>query len=127
MEQSTQWGVSIPNTFPMRKHAKSRNPALNIPIRHEPVATDTVFSDTPAVDRGIKQAKVFVGMDTLVPDAYPRKSGKQFVNTLEDNIRRRGAMDKLLSDSAKTEISNKVMHILRDVCYLLNHIACAAL
>ena len=41
------------------------------------------------------------------------KSGKQFVNTLEDNIRRRGAMDKLLSDSAKAEISKKVMDILR--------------
>ena len=50
---------------------------------------------------------MFVGRDTLVADAYPMKSGKQFVNTLEDNIRRQGAMDKLLSDSAKTEISNK--------------------
>ena len=43
VEQSTQWGVSIPNTFLMRNH---RNPALNIPRRHEPVATDTIFSDT---------------------------------------------------------------------------------
>ena len=92
MEQSTQWGVSLPNTFPMKKHLKSRNPALNIPRRHEPVATDTVFSDTPAVDSGVKQAQVFVGRDTLVADAYPMKSGKQFVNTLEDNIRRRGAI-----------------------------------
>ena len=41
------------------------------------------------------------------------KSGKQFINTLEDNIRRRGAMDKLLSDSAKTEIYKEVMDILR--------------
>ena len=82
-------------------------------MRHEAVATDTLFSDTPAVDSGVKQAQVFVGRDTLVADAYPMKSGKQFVNTLEDNIRRRGAMDKLLSDSAKTEISNKVMDILR--------------
>ena len=113
MEQSTQWGVSLPNTFPMKKHLKSRNPALNVPRRHEAVATDTVFSDTPAVDSGVKQAQVFVGRDTLVADAYPMKSGKQFVNTLEDHIRRRGAMDKLLSDSAKTEISNKVMDILR--------------
>ena len=109
MDQSTQWGVSLPNTFPMKKHLKSRNPALNIPRRHEAVATDTVFSDTPAVDSGVKQAQVFVGRDTLVADAYPMKSGKQFVNTLEDTIRRRGAMDKVLSDSAKTEISNKVM------------------
>ena len=97
----------------MKKHFKSRNPALNIPRRHEAVATDTVFSDTPAVDSGVKQAQVFVGRDTLVADAYPMKSGKQFVNTLKDNIRRQGAMDKLLSDSAKTEISNKVMDILR--------------
>ena len=76
MEQSTQWGVSIPNTFPMRRHLKSRNPAPNVPRRHEPVATDTVFSDTPAVDSGVKQAQVFVGRDTLVADAYPIKSGK---------------------------------------------------
>ena len=111
MEQSTQWGVSLPNTFPMKRHLKSRNPALTIPWRHEAVATDTVFSDTPAVDSGVKQAQVFVGRDTLLADAYPMKSGKQFVNTLEDNIRRWGALDKLLSDSAKTEISNKVMGI----------------
>ena len=84
----------MPNTFPMQKHLKSRNPALNIPRRHEPVTTDTVFSDTPAVDSGVKQAQVFVGTDTLVTDAYTMRSGNQFVNTLEDNIRRRGAMDK---------------------------------
>ena len=102
MGQCTQWGVSLPNTFPMKKHLKSRNPALHIPRRHEAGATEAVFSDTPAVDR-----------DTLVADEYPMKSGKQFVNTLEDNIRRQGAMDKFLSDSAKTEISNKVIDILR--------------
>ena len=97
----------------MKKHLKSRNPALNIPMRHEPVATDTVVSDTPPVDSGVKQAQMLVRRDTLVADAYPMKSGKQFVNTLEDTIRRRGAIDKLLSDCAKTEISNKVMDILR--------------
>ena len=113
MEQSTQWGVSIPNIFPMKRYLKSRNPALNIPRRHEPVATDTVFSETPVIDSSVKQAQMFLGRDTLVADAYPMKSGKQFVNTLEDTIRRRGAMDKLLSDSAKTERSNKVMDILR--------------
>ena len=95
------------DSFPMKRLLKSRNPALNVPRRHEPAATDTIFSDTPAVDTGVKQAHVFVGRDSLVADVYPMKSGKQFVNTLEDNIRRRGAMDKLLSDSAKTEISKK--------------------
>ena len=112
MEQSTQWGVFLPSTFPLKKHLRSRDPAINIPRRHEAVATDTFFSDTPAVDSGVKQAQVFVCGDTLVADAYPLKSGKQFVNTLEDNIRTYGSMDKLLSDSAKTEISNKLMDIL---------------
>ena len=46
------------------------------------------------------------------------KSGKQFVNTLEDSIRRRGSMDKLLSDSPKTEISKKVMDILKSISHL---------
>ena len=112
IDQTTQWGVAL-DSFPMKRHLKSRNPALNVPRRHEPVATDTIFSDTPAMDSGVKQAQVFVGRDSLVADVYPMKSGKQFVNTLENNIRRRGAMDKLLSDSAKTEISKKVMDILR--------------
>ena len=112
IDQTTQWKVAL-DSFPMKRHLKSRNPALNVLRRHEPVATDTIFSDTPAVDSRVKQAQVFVGRDSLVADVYPMKSGKQFVKTLEDNIRRRGAMDKLLSDSAKTEISKKAMDILR--------------
>ena len=40
-------------------------------------------------------------------------SSKQFVNTLEDKIRFRGAMSKLISDYGQVEISNKVKDILR--------------
>ena len=49
------------------------------------------------MDSGAKQAQVVVGRDSLVADVYPMKSGNQFVNTLEDSIRRMGAMDKLSS------------------------------
>ena len=97
----------------MRKHFKSRFPAFNIPRRSEEVATDTIFSDTPAIDSGVTMAQSFVGKRTLVTDVYPLKSQKQFVNTLEDNIRFRGAMTKLISNYAKVEISNKVKDILR--------------
>ena len=97
----------------MKRHLKSRNPALNVPRRHEAVATDTVYSDTPAIDSGVKMAQLFVGKESLVSDIYPMQSGQQFVNTLEDNICRCGAMDKLISDSAKNEISHKVKDILR--------------
>ena len=97
----------------MRKHFKSRFPAFNIPRRSEEVATDTIFSDTPAIDSGVTMAQSFVGKRNLVTDVYPLKSQNQFVNTLEDNIRFRGAMTKLISDYAKVEISDKVKDILR--------------
>ena len=110
--KTTQWAVAS-TRYPMRKHFESRFPAFNIPRRSEEVATDTIFSDTPAIDSGVTMAQTFVGKRTLVTDVYPLKSQKQFVNTLEDNIRFRGAMTKLISDYAKVEISYKVKDILR--------------
>jgi RNase P subunit RPR2 len=44
------------------------------------------------------------------------KSDKQFVNTLEDNIRRHGAPTKLISDRAQVAISAKVKDILCALC-----------
>ena len=79
----------------MRKHFKSRFPAFNIPCRNEAVATYTFFSDTPAIDSGFTMAQSFVGKDSLVSNVYPMHSSKQFINTLEDNIRFRGAMSKV--------------------------------
>ena len=85
------WVNKHTTRYPMRKHFKSRFPAFNIPRRSEEVATDTIFSDTPAIDSGVTMAQIVVGKRTLVTDVYPLKSQKQFVNTLEDNIRFRGA------------------------------------
>jgi hypothetical protein len=48
----------------------------------------------------------------LVADIYGLKTDKDFVNTLEDNIREQGAMDKLISDCAKAEMSEQVKQIL---------------
>ena len=39
------------------------------------------------------------------------KTDKQFVNTFEDIIQQRGAMDKLISDNAQVEISGKAKDI----------------
>ena len=97
----------------MKKHFKSRFPPFDIPHRNETVATDTIFSDTPAIDSGVTMAQNFIGKDSVVSDVYPMQSSKQFVNTLEDNVRFRGAMSKLISDFAQVEISNKVKDILR--------------
>ena len=64
-KHTTQWGASV-GSFPMKRHLKSRNPALNVPRRHEAVATDTVYSDTPAVDSGDIKAHLFVGKEWLL-------------------------------------------------------------
>jgi hypothetical protein len=97
----------------LKQHWRSRCPACNVKRRNEPVATDTVFSDTPAVDSGFTAAQRFVGRHSLVADAYGLRTDKDFVNTLEDNIRERGAMDKLISDCAKAETGSRVKDILR--------------
>jgi hypothetical protein len=96
----------------IKQHWHSRFPACNVKWRHEQVATDTVFSDTPAVDCGVTAAQLFVRRESLVADVYGLKTDKEFVNTLEDNIRERGAMSKLISECAKAEISEQVKQIL---------------
>ena len=58
--KTTQWAVAS-TRCPMRKHFKSRFPAFNIPRQSEEVATDTIFSDTPAIDSGVTMAQIFVG------------------------------------------------------------------
>ena len=95
------------------KLSQVKEPCPQCPRRPEAIATDTVYSDTPAVDSWVKQEQLFVGKDSLVSDIYPMRSGMQFVNTLDDNIHRCGAMDKLISDSANNEMSHKVKDILR--------------
>ena len=109
---TTRHGTAPHTQDYIKKHFKSRNPVFNIPRRSEAVATDTIFSDTPAVDDGSTMAQFFCGRDTLVCDAYGIKSTKQFINTLSDNIRKRGAMDSLISDGGKYEISKRVTDLL---------------
>ena len=112
---TTRHGIAPHTQDYIKKHFKSRNPVFNIPRRSEAVATDTIFSDTPAVDDGSTMAQFFCGRDTLVCDAYGIKSTKQFINTLSDNIRKRGAMDTLISDGGKYEISKRVTDLLHSL------------
>ena len=102
---TTRHGTAPHPQVYIKKHFKSCNPVFNIPRRSEAVATDTIFSDTPAVDDGSTMAQFFCGHDTLVCDAYGIKPTKQSINTLSDNIRKWGAMDTLMSDGGKYEIS----------------------
>ena len=97
LQVTTQMG-RLSNAIHLKKHYHSPNPALNVRRHQEPVATDYVYADVPAVDDGSMGAQIFVSTESEVCDKQGLKSPKQFVNSLEDNIRKRGAMDKLLSD-----------------------------
>ena len=112
-ESTTQYARTNIGSLQLKKTFKTPFAACNVHRRNEAVATDTVFSDVPAIDDGSIAAQLFVGRESLVSDVYGVKTEKQFVNTLEDNIRERGAMDKLVSDRAQVEISNRVLSILR--------------
>ena len=57
-------------------------------------------------------AQFSCGRDTLVCDAYGIKATKQFINTLSANIRKQGAIDTLISDEGKYEISKQVTDLL---------------
>ena len=93
---------------------KATNPALNVRRRNEDLATDTVFASVPAVDTGgIQIAQLYFGCNTHVTDVYGMKLEKQFINTLEDIIRERGAPNRLISDSAQVEVSQRARDILR--------------
>ena len=52
----------------------------------------------------------------MFTDVYGMKTDSQFVNTLKDYIRDRGAMSQLIIDSAQVEVSKNVLDILRTLC-----------
>ena len=68
----------------------------------------------PAIDNGSTAAQIFVGRTSgHVWVKGCGKSDKTFVKVLYDCIRKFGAMDLLISDCAKAQISNKVQDLLR--------------
>ena len=60
----------------MKKMYHSPFPALNVKRRSEPVAKDTVYCDTSAIDNGSTCAQLFVGTKNLLTDVYGMKSDK---------------------------------------------------
>ena len=86
LERNTQWGRMHESAYPFKMNYKVPFPAANVARWNEPIDTDTVYSDTPAVDDGSTCAHLYFRLDTLVTDVYGMKSDAEFVNTLEDTI-----------------------------------------
>ena len=72
-EKTTQF-YQQPMSTRLLKRYKSPFPACNVHRRNEPIATDTVYSNTPAIGSGCKCAQLFVGTTTMVTDIYDMKT-----------------------------------------------------
>jgi hypothetical protein len=111
---TTQIGHNVLAGPNMYKTFRSPFPAMNVLRCNEAVATDTNHSDVPAMDSGgIIHAQIFVGRESLIINIYGMKNENQFVNSLLEVIRKQGAMNKLISDSARVEISKRIIDVLR--------------
>lgn len=112
LRATTQY-ARIPMGETMIRYYKSPFPALNVARRDEDLLVDIIYSDIPAVDDGSTSAAIYSGKISHVLDVFGMKTDRQFVNTLEDIIRDRGAPSRLLSDHALTIRSTRVLDILR--------------
>jgi hypothetical protein len=114
---ATHFATNVVQGHNITQTLKSPYPANNVWRRNEPIASDTIFAEADAVGtNGQRMAQLFIGRKSLVINVFGMNSTKEFVNTLEDVIRKRGAMDKLITDSARVEISKRVVDILRALC-----------
>jgi hypothetical protein len=117
LDPTTQF-TRLDTCLPLQKHFKSRFPAANVSRINEVVATNTNFSDTPALDNGImghggtKMVQLFCGCSSLLTAVYPMWRENNIASTLEDFIRHYGAPNALFIDNAKSQIGCAVQEIL---------------
>ena len=62
--------AQMPFSSILKKCFKSPNPALNVMHCNEPIATDTIQLDTPAINGGEMYAQIFVGTKTLLRQMF---------------------------------------------------------
>ena len=53
---------------------------------NEPVATNMIESDTPAIDGGEKYAQILIGTKTLIMNVYCMKTSAQFPGTSPNEV-----------------------------------------
>ena len=113
----------------LKKCFKSPFPAMNVPRRTEEVATDFVYSDTPAIASGDTIAAIFVGRKTIATDACGIKTEKGFPatqhqnpNFAESHIDDLERVTNTLMDRTGTPPKLWLL-CLTFVCFLLNNMA----
>ena len=90
----------------LKNNYKSPFTATDVYLRDKPVATDTIYSETSAIDDVYTCSQLFVVTKSLVLYVYVIIIDKQFLNALEENIRARGEMSKFISDNYQSDVRN---------------------
>ena len=94
--------MCMPVSMYLQKCHCSANPAVNVYCCWEADTTDTIFSDTPAVDGGEKATQLFVGCDTKLDSIHPMKGTdkENILGAFQDRIQWHGAPTELRGDNA---------------------------
>ena len=99
---------------PLRRHLKSRFLMLRKKRLNEVVATDTYFSSVRSIE-GYWCAQVFYGCTSRRLKVYGMKRESEFVDVYQDFMRDCGIPHTLRRDNAKSEGSEKVTKLHRDL------------
>jgi hypothetical protein len=100
----------------LKNALKATNPALNAKRRNKPVAMDTTYSPIghPTIIHGSTHAQFFISRKFNYQSMCPcGKGNKGAHRCIMDEIRKLGAMDVLISDQVRSQISKKVHNIQR--------------
>ena len=86
-DSTTQFATNVMSGHNILQTIQSPYPAHNVWRRNEPVASDTIFAEVPAIDSGGQtMAQLYIGRKSLVIDVFGMSTEKEFVNSLEDVI-----------------------------------------
>jgi hypothetical protein len=100
--------------YPMRRHLKSRFQMLRHKSLNEVIATDTYFAYEKSI-KGYHYAQVFYGMTSKMLYDAGMKTESEFADVYLDFIRKYGIPSALRRDNAKSEMSQRVKDIHRDL------------
>ena len=111
-EATTQLAKELPMRYPLRRHIKSRNPALNRRRLAEGFATDTLFASHPTLG-GYTCAQLFCGLTSNYMSLHGMKSDSEGLDALEDFIREIRSPFSLRNDNSKMQTGVKWREVLR--------------
>jgi hypothetical protein len=113
LRQTTQLAKSTIH-YPMRHHLKSRFQVLRHKVLNEVIVLDTYFANEKSIE-GYHCVQVFFGMTSKILSIVGMKTESEFAGVYLDFIRKYGIPSALRRDNAKSEMSQHVKGIHRDL------------